>query len=510
MTERKRLFSPAELSELAIPLPDRISQQIKNRDVKKAIELARKMKGSRVVLHDFFADSCTVLWSWVGEHLGENIMEDMFRYVFLQAAQRQLYSIGILFRIYMRFAASLLAESGWRAHSCFGAGDFPAQFSVTEDDEKFSYQMKPCASGARLWLRGIYEPSRGGKLSKNAHWWTWNRKEFPYYCMHCPFLNEMLPYESMGYLMWPVDELKTPHDVCTWHLYKDPNRIPDHYYKRLGITKKEVKPVKTKRKKSRYFTKDELREISRPIPDRIIEKLNSGDLSGANKLCTMVRDEFLFLHDLYMNMLVATLTFISMKAGEEALGNALLAQYKACVVPKVIPTIRKMPAEEKIKFLALNIFSTDNCNNTGIPRGKFTIKETDESVQFILKPCGSGGRLLRGGAYQPLCSSKKVREKIEDSLVVSLMKLLPIPDSFLDWMFLTTGGYVCQRKPYDQGRTKLVRSWSFNRANVPYYCCQCGMIQAQIGTECLKIIPPIKKHDPCIWEFDKKYLEARQ
>ncbi|MCX5852632.1 MAG: hypothetical protein NT072_11380, partial [Deltaproteobacteria bacterium] len=222
------------------------------------------------------------------------------------------------------------------------------------------------------------------------------------------------------------------------------------------------------------------------------------------------KDEFLFLHDLYINMLIATLTFISERAGEESLGDALRVQYDACVASQIVPAIQKLPAEEKVRFLALKIFSTDNCNGTGLPRGRFTVTETDTSVRVTLNPCGSGGRLLRGGAYKPMNLLKQAREKIEDSLLVVLSKLLPIPDSFLDWMFLMTGGYVCQRKPHGQGRTRSAHSWSFGRAGIPYYCCQCGMLQEQLGTQCVKIHPPMRGHEPCVWEFDKQFLNARQ
>jgi hypothetical protein len=246
------------------------------------------------------------------------------------------------------------------------------------------------------------------------------------------------------------------------------------------------------------------------MPDRIVEKLRAGDAAGAKKLCTMVTDESLFLHDLYISMLVATLTFISDRAGEEGLGDALRVQYDTCVAPQIIPAIQKLPADEKVLFLALKMFGTDNCNGTGIPRGKFTVTETDHAVRFTLNPCGSGGRLLRGGAYKPMRALKRVRERIEDSMFVILSKLFPIPDSFLDWMFLMTGGYVCQRKPYGQGITASAHSWSFNRSSVPYYCCQCGMLQEQLGARCVKISPPSRGHDPCVWEFDKEFLKTQQ
>lgn len=499
-----RLFTAEELAELPVPLPDRIRNRIDAGDIQEALQLTRQMSESRVDLHDLFADSCTVLWSWTGKTLGEEAVEDLFRYVFEHSARRQLYTIGILFRLYQRFAVSLLAESGWRAHSCFGSGEHPARFSVTEDAEKFSFHMKPCASGARLWLRGLYEPGRGGTLSEKAHWWTWNRTGFPTYCMHCPFLNEVLPYETMGHLLWPVDELQSPDDVCTWHLYKDPNAIPHRYYARLGLTKRLMMPVKAKRQKDRYFTDEELRDLSRPMTDRITEALQDGNLKEAKKLCAMVKDEFLFLHDLYMNMLLATLTFIAEHGGEDALGEALRVQYETCVANRLLPRIKQMTPKERAGFLAVNIFGTDACSGTGFPpRASFTVRETERSIIFTLDPCGSGGRLLRGGAYRPMSFLKKQRERLEDRFVVTASKLFPIPDAFLELAFSLTGGYVCQRKPYGQGRTRHQHTWSFGREDMPYYCCQCGTLQEHLDDDILTISPPRHEKDPCVWILNK-------
>ena len=224
----KEIFTPEERQALATPYPVRIEDCLRKNRVEQALVLCGELKESQVLLHDFFADSCTVLWSWVGQHLGEETIEDMFRYVFEQSMRRQLFDIGgTVVGFPPHLGAFFLAKVCWRAHSCFQAGEHPGDFSITEDSEKFSFHMQPCGSGGRLWRRGLYEPGRGGKVSETARTWTYNRQDFPYYCIHCSFLNEILPYEAIGALMWPVDPLEGPDDVCTWHLYKDPNRIPD-------------------------------------------------------------------------------------------------------------------------------------------------------------------------------------------------------------------------------------------------------------------------------------------
>ncbi len=500
-----RLFTSEELTKLTTPLPDQIIKCIKNKKLDEALSLNEEMKKTRIILHDYFADSCTVLWSWVGDNLGEDMVEDMFRYIFDQSAKRQVYNTAGLNRIYPRLTTGLIAATAWRSHSCFGYGEHPAKFKMTEDEEKFTFHMHPCASGARLWLRGMYEPGRGGKLTEKAHGWSFNRKDFPYYCIHSAFLNEILPYEEFGYLMWPTDEPKGPEDVCRWHVYKDPNNIPDKYYERHGFKKNKIDPVPAKNEKKIYYSEDELKEIVRPMTDRIREKIMENNLDDAVNLCREVRYEFLFLHDLYMNMILSTYTFISEKSGESKLGDALDFQFEKCLKP-ILEEKTSLSPREKIKFFALKIFGVDNCNQTGFPKGKFTVTETAEDIIFKLDPCGSGGRLLRGGAYKPMSPWRKFKEELFDSLTIKINNVFTIPESMMMSNYEKTGGYVTQRKAYAQGKTCNEHSWSFGKKETPYYCCQCGMLQDKSGKSYLKISPPEKDGSPCIWKIKKSNL----
>ena len=49
----------------------------------------------------------------------------------------------------------------------------------------------------------------------------------------------------------------------------------------------------------RWFSEDELRELSRPTMDRAIEALDAGDTETARALCEAMKHEWLMLHDLY-------------------------------------------------------------------------------------------------------------------------------------------------------------------------------------------------------------------
>ncbi len=496
------IFTPAQLTALATPWPDRIIDCIRNHDLDGAISLTRDMAGSRVLLHDFFADTCTILWSFASERFGEETLAPMFRFVFARAAGRQFFDAAVA-RMPPHLSVYLLAKS-WRAHSCFGAGEYPARFSIHEDDEKFTFYLQPCASGQRLWKKGIYDPGGGGRLSQNPYPWTYNRKGFPYYCIHCAFLNEILPLESgYGALLWPVDPITGPDDTCAWHVYKDPDDIPEPYYQRLGAEKNPGPGGRYNIRPGRYFSDRQLAQMARPATDRIIAALEKEDLQKARRLCREVTDEFLTLHDLYVNMIAATLTYIADQGGEDALEAALDRQYEQCLRRQVIEPFSSMPLAEKATVLAAQIFGTDNCNRTGRYPGRFTIEESPGEIVFHLRPCGSGGRLIRAGSYRPQKRMNRLRETIETAAIIRAARWLPLPEGLLQRLFPRLVNHFTQRKPYNLYRIRTARPWSFGRAKMPVFCSQCGMIQHKLGQRCLEISPPSGTRRPCVWRLKK-------
>jgi len=496
------IFTSDELTDMATPYPERIEKKIRSRELDQAILLCREFSKSQVILHDFFAETCTVLWSWLGDKLGDDIIDEMFRYLFSFSGSRQ-FNDTITAQTPSQLMALLLAKS-WRAHSCFGSGDFPAKFSITEDDDKFTFHLLPCASGARLWLKGWYDPGRGGKLSESERPWTFQRKDFPYYCLHCPFLNEILRYESdFGALMWPVDPLEAPDKECAWHVYKDANLIPDRYYERLGLEKNNLPENRYAFKKDRFFSDFELKDMATPTTERIIERIKNNKLKEAIVLCRDVKDEFLVLHDLYVNTLGATLTFIRDKAGEQALQEVLNLQFEKCIKEQIVDKIKELSLKEKTEFLAANIFGTDTCHGSGYCPGKFEIVETEENIQFILNPCGSGGRLIRADCYKPMKKTVKLKEMIENFLVRNIIRFVPVPAWILQMSLPLTVTHFTQRKAYGLGKTRNQHPWSFNKSDFPLYCCQCGMVQSKLSQHGLSINPPAHKKDPCVWILNK-------
>src|SRR5437773_11699396 len=81
-------------------------------------------------------------------------------------------------------------------------------------------------------------------------------------------------------------------------------------------------PVYVARMSNRWFTDEELAELSRPTMDKAIEAIDSGDLEAAKALCEGMKHEWRFLHDLMVNGVAGLLTFIQERLGEDAVREA--------------------------------------------------------------------------------------------------------------------------------------------------------------------------------------------
>ncbi|HEX8123682.1 MAG TPA: hypothetical protein VF549_20700 [Solirubrobacteraceae bacterium] len=229
----ERWFEEQELRDMARPTMERIVEAIDAGDLERAKALAREGQGEWLMLHDLMAGSILSLISFVQEKLDDEGVKEAWEYSLERGWKRHHASIERLDR---RTVVGLLAAT-WRAHSAGGVGEHPGRFTITEDDEKVTFTMNPCGSGQRLVRRGVYEKEGYGK-TREAHDWSYGRKDFPLYCTHCSFMNESMPIQWSGYPLYPSDPPEDySTDPCTWYWYKDRDAIPERHWRRYGAVK---------------------------------------------------------------------------------------------------------------------------------------------------------------------------------------------------------------------------------------------------------------------------------
>ena len=230
--EEPRWFSDEELAELSRPTMDRAVEAIRDGRYDDAEALCTDMSTEWRYLHDMMAELILGLISYVHQRVGEDAVEDAWTYWGERSWRR---SAGKTLEMDRKKVVEALAAT-WRAHSGSGTGPNPGAFTITEDDEKFTFTMNPCGSGQRLWRNGAYAGEKAYPLTDNAHDWTYGRENFPLYCTHCTFMNESLPIKWYGLPLYPSEPPKNfDDDPCTWYWYKDPQQIPDKYWERYGF-----------------------------------------------------------------------------------------------------------------------------------------------------------------------------------------------------------------------------------------------------------------------------------
>lgn len=119
-----------------------------------------------------------------------------------------------------------------------------------EDEEKFTFRFDPCGSGGRILRGDTVEgtPARtsepyGWGVVQGEHDFAWNKRGVCYYCTHCCVVMQQKPIEAFGYPVRVVEPPIYPDKTdakCTWHVYKDPLKVPERFYEEVGVDKASI------------------------------------------------------------------------------------------------------------------------------------------------------------------------------------------------------------------------------------------------------------------------------
>jgi hypothetical protein len=72
----------------------------------------------------------------------------------------------------------------------------------------------------------------------------------------------------------------------------------------------------------RWFSEEELAEMSRPTMDCAIEAMDAGDLDRAKELCEREKHESQFMHDMLVDGMAGLISFVKEKLGDEGVREA--------------------------------------------------------------------------------------------------------------------------------------------------------------------------------------------
>jgi len=155
-------------------------------------------------------------------------------------------------------------------------------------------------------------------------------------------------------------------------------------------------------KKDRLFTEEELRELGTPSVELIRAAIDAGDKEKAKELASQLHTEAWNLRDAYLNWITSLLTFIGRNYGDKALEKALRESSTVVMKPQA-EMYEQFNKEGNLRGKA-ELF----CRGLRCHHVPMTIEEDEEKIVLQMHPCGSGGRQVLNGCYDPPMNFLKV------------------------------------------------------------------------------------------------------
>lgn len=236
-----RLLGPvpsSQLPERAFPeLEDALIEAVAHGDEGEVEARITDLRQRQIEHHDRLADWCwgllTVLQNGTSEEdFGHQLRLSMEPWIAERYKVLEGMSMEEIFE---------LTIEGMRGH--FGGPDRAGSIDVLDLEDRWVMEFDPCGTGGRM-RRGDEASGQGSREEapyvfgsvEGAYPWTWGAEGVCSYCAHCSFVNEIIPIERLGHPMRVTEYPQNPADRCRWTVFKDPARIPDSAYLRVGKT----------------------------------------------------------------------------------------------------------------------------------------------------------------------------------------------------------------------------------------------------------------------------------
>lgn len=192
---------------------------------------------SRAV-HDFL---CQYLWvagteteKMHGQAFSERINMESF-----QSCTMYEGFFKVIVKLTPEGLVALMAEH-LRGH--FSGPGRSGKVEIIESDDTYRIVFDGCGSGGAMRRKVAANPRCGLENYPEASHSTWNMKNVSAFCAHCA-QNEMFMIQKFGFPCWVVNYDADPMKPCSWTIYKDYTKVPQHLYERVGFKKDPSKFV---------------------------------------------------------------------------------------------------------------------------------------------------------------------------------------------------------------------------------------------------------------------------
>jgi len=147
----------------------------------------------------------------------------------------------------------------------------------------------------------------------------------------------------------------------------------------------------------------DIERMQTPLWEQAKTAFRAGDTDGGIELIDRAVAQWSGLKDYSINWITTLLTFIGEELGEEAVERALRKTGEEFVAPRrdTGTDWGTLPASARAKVIARAMLGN---------MGEVEVEEDDEKIVLSFR-CGSGGKLIEGGAYEGEHAYLKLRER---------------------------------------------------------------------------------------------------
>jgi len=227
---------------------------IHREDKDASLQLVDEAKETWRRCHDRDVDHTYGLMSEVVARLGESSIGRMWEKVIVPLFSWRYDKFDIDKNTWDNalYTLMLVACEAMRGHLV--GPERTGDMELIETEDRYILRFDPCGSGGRT-LRGDtiegtpsrMEPPYNWTVSQEPHTWNHGQTGICHYCTHCIVLMEELPMDRFGY---PVRVIDPPQygakdengnwQKCQWQMFKDPTKVPEEYYERVGRKRPDV------------------------------------------------------------------------------------------------------------------------------------------------------------------------------------------------------------------------------------------------------------------------------
>lgn len=222
MATRRTVVRRADLEEASA---DRARTALDRGDLEAARAELDGVIAEEKPIHDLYGDMAASFLTFIAERLGEEAVEQAWRHV----------ADDVWKPVLLRFKESGDTEGLAKAFATFLISH-RYDFSVLEDDEKWTFEVRWCTSGERMVVEGKVAGNGGDAAghhrfgaTKRGYPWSLDRENFPYYDVHSVLWMKLLPAE-WGWDVMDVDYDRKSHGevaITRYVIYKEPRSTAD-------------------------------------------------------------------------------------------------------------------------------------------------------------------------------------------------------------------------------------------------------------------------------------------